>query len=48
MITYNDEKKVKRRRDQFRNYQTGVITGSMKVRNRISNGVTYLDRKSVV
>ena len=41
MITYNDEKKTKRRRDQFRNYQTGVITGSMKVRNRISNGVTY-------
>ena len=31
----------KRRRDQFRNYQTGVITGSMKVRSRISNGVTY-------
>ena len=41
MITYNDEKKTKRRRDQFRNYQTGVITGSMKVRNRISNGATY-------
>ena len=41
MITYNDEKKPKRRRDQFRNYQTGVITGSMRVRNRISNGVTY-------
>ncbi len=42
MITYNDEKKTKRRRDQFRNYQTGVITGSMRVRNRISNGATYL------
>lgn len=43
MITYNEDKnKPKRRRDQFRNYQTGVITGSMKVRNRISNGVTYL------
>jgi arabinogalactan oligomer/maltooligosaccharide transport system permease protein len=40
-VIYNDEKKSKRRRDQFRNYQTGVITGSMKVRNRISNGVTY-------
>jgi len=40
-VIYNDEKKPKRRRDQFRNYQTGVITGSMKVRNRISNGVTY-------
>ncbi len=40
-MIYNDEKKPKRRRDQFRNYQTGVITGSMKVRNRISNGVTY-------
>ena len=40
-MIYNDEKKTKRRRDQFRNYQTGVITGSMKVRNRISNGVTY-------
>ena len=42
MITYNDEKKTKKRRDQFRNYQTGVITGSMRVRNRISNGATYL------
>lgn len=42
MIAYNDEKKTKRRRDQFRNYQTGVITGSMRVRNRISNGATYL------
>lgn len=42
MITYNDEKKPKRRRNQFRNYQTGVITGSMRVRNRISNGATYL------
>ncbi len=42
MITYNDEKKTKRRRDQFRNYQSGVITGSMRVRNRISNGATYL------
>ena len=42
MITYNDEKKTKRKRDQFRNYQTGVITGSMRVRNRISNGATYL------
>ena len=42
MITYNDEKKTKRRRDQSRNYQTGVITGSMRVRNRISNGATYL------
>lgn len=40
-MIYNDEKKPKRRRDQFRNYQTGIITGSMKVRNRISNGVTY-------
>ena len=40
-MIYNDEKKPKRRRDQFRNYQTGVITGSMRVRNRISNGVTY-------
>ena len=40
-MIYNVEKKPKRRRDQFRNYQTGVITGSMKVRNRISNGVTY-------
>ena len=42
MITYNDEKKVIRRRDRFRNYQTGVISGSMKVRNRISNGATYI------
>ena len=41
-MNYNDEYKPKRRRDQFRNYQTGVITGSMKVRNRISNGVTYI------
>ena len=40
-MIYNEENKPKRRRDQFRNYQTGVITGSMKVRNRISNGVTY-------
>ena len=40
-MIYNDEKKPIRRRDQFRNYQTGVITGSMRVRNRISNGVTY-------
>jgi len=42
VITYNDEKKVIRRRDRFRNYQTGVISGSMKVRNRISNGATYI------
>ena len=42
MITYNDEKKIIRRRDRFRNYQTGVISGSMKVRNRISNGATYI------
>ena len=41
-MIYNEENKPKRRRDQFRNYQTGVITSSMKVRNRISNGVTYL------
>ena len=41
-MNYNDEYKPKRRRDQFRNYQTGVITGSMKVRNRISNGATYI------
>jgi arabinogalactan oligomer/maltooligosaccharide transport system permease protein len=41
-VNYNDEYKPKRRRDQFRNYQTGVITGSMKVRNRISNGATYI------
>ena len=41
-MNYNDENKPKRRRDQFRNYQTGVITGSMKVRNRISNGATYI------
>ena len=40
-MIYNEENKPKRRRDQFRNYQTGVITGSMKVRSRISNGVTY-------
>ena len=40
-MIYNEENKPKRRRDQFRNYQTGVITGSMRVRNRISNGVTY-------
>ena len=40
-MIYNDEKKPIRRRDQFRNYQTGVISGSMRVRNRISNGVTY-------
>ena len=42
MITYNDEKKTIKRRDRFRNYQTGVISGSMKVRNRISNGATYI------
>ena len=40
-MIYNEENKPKKRRDQFRNYQTGVITGSMKVRSRISNGVTY-------
>jgi len=42
VITYNDEKKTIKRRDRFRNYQTGVISGSMKVRNRISNGATYI------
>lgn len=41
-MIYNEDTKPKRRRDQFRNYQTGVITGSMRVRNRISNGATYL------
>ncbi len=41
-MTYNEENKPKRRRDQFRNYESGVITGSMKVRNRISNGATYI------
>lgn len=42
-MIHNEENKPKRRRrDQFRNYQTGVLTGSMKVRNRISNGATYI------
>ena len=41
-MIYNEDTKPKRRRDQFRNYQTGVITGSMRVRNRISNGATYM------
>ena len=41
-MIYNEETNKRiRRRDQFRNYQTGVITGSMRVRNRISNGITY-------
>ena len=42
-MNYNEDNKPKRRRrDQFKNYPTGVLTGSMKVRNRISNGVTYI------
>ncbi len=41
-MNYNEDNKPKRRRDQFKNYQTGVLTGSMKVRNRISNGATYI------
>ena len=41
MIYNNDENKPKRRRDQFKNYLTGVVSGSMRVRNRISNGATY-------
>jgi arabinogalactan oligomer/maltooligosaccharide transport system permease protein len=41
-VNYNEDNKPKRRRDQFKNYQTGVLTGSMKVRNRISNGATYI------
>ena len=41
-MNYNEDNKSKRRRDQFKNYPTGVLTGSMKVRNRISNGATYI------
>lgn len=41
-MNYNEDNKPKRRRDQFRNNQTGGLTGSMKVRNRISNGATYI------
>ena len=42
-MIYNEETNKRiRRRDQFRNYQTGVVTGSMRFRNRVSNGVTYL------
>ena len=41
-MNYNEDNKPKRRRDQFKNYPTGVLTGSIKVRNRISNGATYI------
>ena len=41
-MNYNENNKPKRRRDKFKNYPTGVLTGSMKVRNRISNGATYI------
>ena len=41
-MIYNEEtNKPVRRRDQFKNYETGVITAGMKMRNRISNGITY-------
>ena len=41
-MIYNEEtNKPVRRRDRFKNYQTGVLTAGMKMRNRISNGFTY-------
>ena len=41
-MIYNEEtNKPVRRRDKFKNYQTGVFTAGMKMRNRISNGFTY-------
>jgi len=41
-VIYNEEtNKPVRRRDRFKNYQTGVLTAGMKMRNRISNGFTY-------
>ena len=41
-MIYNEEtNKPVRRRDRFKNYQTGVFTAGMKMRNRISNGFTY-------
>ena len=41
-MNYNEEtNKPARRRDRFRNYQTGVLSAGMKARNRISNGFTY-------
>ena len=41
-MIYNEEtNKPVRRRDRFKNYQTGVFTPGMRMRNRISNGFTY-------
>ena len=41
-MIYNEEtNKPVRRRDRFKNHQTGVLTAGMKMRNRISNGFTY-------